>query len=236
MLETQTISPFSLEGHTWDLKWTIVPSNAKYRIYENLKSEKEIEILRSVSSIGLIGTSQLKRIYFPTQNKRVVQEKIVNMVKARKLIRHEIIRDGDKNRAIYAYTLGPAAAPAIGIQYDENYWLRYKTEDVLKRIVFFQFLIGFSQTHPSTVLPAPEPYTGIVHSGEHIYLVYVMRGNATELLFALKHNPPKERLFIIAERENEMNLISPFITKGMKVRLITDSDLKEPVKNARKID
>ncbi|WP_028987590.1 hypothetical protein [Thermicanus aegyptius] len=233
MLETQTISPFSLEGHTWDLKWTILRSNVKYRTYETLESEREIEMLRAISSLGLIGTRQLRRIFFPTQNKRLVQMKLKNMVKSKKLIRHEIIRDGEEEKAIPVYTLGPAAAPAIGIQYDENYWLRYKTEDVLKKLVFFQFYSYFNQTHPSKVLPAPDPYTGMVEAN-HVYFVYVVRGDITDILFTLKHNPPGERLIIIAESLIHLKPLQMFLGGGIKVRVITDMDLRDPVRNLAK--
>ncbi len=218
------ISPFSLEQHSWEPNWTIVRSNAKYPNYRQIESERENNILQAVAAIGLIGRAQLSRIFFPDNNKRYVQQKLKNMVRTYKLIRHEINKN---NNSIPVYTLGPASSEALGIEYDVNYWLKYETKDVLKRLVFFQFYSNLKNQLPVKLYPAPIPYSGTIEMNNKMYFVYVARGNINDILNAFKWNEPKERVIIITESLIHIQPLNAFVSE-IKTRVVLDRDLKEP--------
>ena len=218
------ISPFSLEQHTWEPHWTILSSNAKYSNIRQIESEREEKILQAVAAIGLIGRAQLSRIFFPDINKRYVQQKLKTMVRTYKLIRHEISKN---NNSIPIYSLGPATAEALGIEYDVNYWLKYETKDVLKRVVFFQLYSSLLNQFDVQIYPAPLPYTGTLLMNNKMYFVYVARGNVNDILNTFKWNEQKERVIIITESLNYIQPLNAFANE-IRIRVVLDNDLKEP--------
>ena len=113
------------------------------------------------------------------------------MVAENKVIRHEIHRN---KQVILIYSLGINEAVIAGLKdsYESNYWVEYKTEDVLKRLLYFHLLQHFPK---SKVLPTQEPFSrAIEFQGKPIF-VYVVRGDVNDLLLYLKYIEYPRNLF-----------------------------------------
>ena len=152
------------------------------------------------------------------------------MVIEKKIVRHEIHRN---KQVIPIYTLGINGAVVAGLNgcYESNYWVEYKTEDVLKRLLFFQLYKHFPE---SKVLPTQEPFSGAIQfQGERIY-VYVVRGEVNDLLMYLKWRGQHfdERLIVITESIRHLQLLKS-IADTLKVRVTVDVDLLNDTKNFR---
>lgn len=209
------ISPYSL-SHDWSLYWTRVPSNVKRSPYINGESPKEMKALEALAALGVFEGRQLTRLY------SLDKKRLKRMVAERKLVRHEIHRN---KQGIPIYTLGINGAVITGMEdyYESNYWVMFKTEEVLKCLLFAQLLRLFPN---SRVIPTPEPFNGAVeHRGKRIY-VYVLRGDANDLTMYLKWKGShfNERLIIVTE--SLTHLQSLLMSKGaVKIRSILDKDL-----------
>ncbi|KRG16856.1 hypothetical protein ACA29_02965 [Lederbergia galactosidilytica] len=91
--------------------------------------------------------------------------------------------------------------------YQLNYWVEYKAEDVLKRMLFFRLYQHFFEkqenTHGSSsmIIPTPNPFIGAIEFNQAPLYVYVVRGDTNDFLMYLKwkNKPFNERLIVIAE-------------------------------------
>ncbi|PIC68941.1 hypothetical protein CSV77_16400 [Sporosarcina sp. P16b] len=218
-------SPFSL-SHEWSLHWTRIPSNIKRSDFVNGESLKERKALEALAAVGVIGGAQLFRL-FSLDKKRLKQ-----MAAEKKIVRHEIHRE---KKIVPIYSLGINGAVIAGLNdcYESNYWIKYKIEDVLKRLLFFQLFQHFPE---SKVLPTQEPFSGAIQfHGKPIY-VYVVRGDVNDLLMYLKWGGKhfNERLIIITESIRHLQLIK-VNAKKLKVRVAIDVDLRESIGDLRKL-
>jgi len=169
------ISPYSL-AHEWNLHWTRVPSNIKRSDYINGESPKERKALEALAAVGIIEGAQLFRLF------SLDKKRLKRMVVEKKIVRHELKRN---IQVIPIFTLGINGAVIADLYdcYESNYWVAYKIEEVLKRLLFFQLLQHFPE---STVLPVQDPFSGAIQfQGKPIY-VYVVRGDVNDLLMYLK--------------------------------------------------
>jgi len=210
-------SPYSL-SHDWSLHWTRIPSNIKRSDFVNGESPKERKALEALAAVGLIGGAQLSRLF------SLDKKRLKRMVSEKKIVRHEILRN---KQIIPIYSLGINGAVIAGLNecYESNYWVEYKTEDVLKRLLFFQLHQHFPK---SKVLPTQEPFIGGIHfQGRPIY-VYVVRGDVNNLLMYLKWSEKhfKERLIIITESIRQLESLK-VILKSLKFRVVVDLDLRD---------
>ena len=137
-----SLSPYSL-SHDWSIYWTRIPSNIKRSSYVNGESPKERKALEALAAVGLIGGAQLSRLF------SLDKKRLKRMVIEKKIVRHEIHRN---KQVIPIYTLGINGAVVAGLNdsYESNYWVEYKTEDVLKRLLFFQLYQHFPESKVST--------------------------------------------------------------------------------------
>jgi len=208
-----TLSPFSL-SHDWNLVWKRLSSVSPPRLIGG--SPKEIRAAKAIASIGAIGGVQLSRIFFNRDRKRGPR-----MAKTYRLVRHEIIKG---KQPIPIYTLGPNGAIMAGLSdYEVNYWVTYRVEDVLKRLLFFQLYDKFPDAPP--ILPAPPPFIGTILFQEKPLYVYVVRGKIEDLLMYLKWHSLRERMIIITESLHHLEPFNMFASE-LKVRVTTDLDLK----------
>src|SRR5690606_31962986 len=91
--------------------------------------------------------------------------------------------------------------------YDINYWVKYQTEDVLKRMLFFRlyqhFFVDKGQVDEGSlsIMPTPDPFIGSIQFNENSLYVYVIRGDVNDFLMYMKWKGQSfnERLIIIAE-------------------------------------
>src|SRR5699024_6918594 len=142
----------------------------------NIHSMREKKSLEALSAVGVIGKKQLSRLFSLGANE------IDNMTRMFKLMKHKLKRG--KNYEIPIYTLGIRGAMALKLDaYESNYWTTYTIEDVLKRLLFFQLYHYFPTLK---LLPAPSPFIASLLSNDNIINVYIMKGNAHELLHYLK--------------------------------------------------
>ncbi|MCM3638250.1 hypothetical protein M3152_10985 [Sporosarcina luteola] len=211
------ISPYSL-SHNWSLLWTRIPSNIKRSPFVNGESPKERKALEALAAVGLIGGTQLTRLF------SLDKKRLKRMVAEKKIVRHEIHRN---KQVIPIYTLGINGAVVAGLHdcYESNYWVEYKTDDVLKRLLFFQMYKHFPE---SKVLPTQEPFSGVIQfQGRPIY-VYVVRGDLYDLLMYLKWKDKSfnERFIIITESLGQLQPLKLIVEK-VKVRVVLDMDLQD---------
>lgn len=216
---------FSL-AHEWRLHWTRIPSNIKCSDYVNRESPKERRALEALAAVGLIGGVQLFRLF------SLDKKRIKRMVAEKKIVRHEIHRN---KQVLQVFTLGINGAVIAGLNdsYESNYWVEYKTEDVLKRLLFFQLLQHFPK---AKILPTQEPFSGVIQfQGKPIY-VYVVRGDVNDLLMYLKWNGKNfnERLIIIAETIKHLQPLK-VSAATLKLRVALDEDLRDEVKDLQKL-
>ncbi|MFS0574986.1 hypothetical protein AB1K83_05090 [Sporosarcina sp. 179-K 3D1 HS] len=220
-----SLSPYSL-SHDWSLHWTRIPSNIKRSDFINGESPKERKALAALAAVGLIGGLQLSRLF------SLDKKRLKRMVTERKIVRHEIHRN---KQVIPIYTLGINGAVISGPNecYESNYWVEYKIEDVLKRLLFFQLFQHFPE---NKILPTPVPFSGAIQfKGRRIY-VYVARGDLNDLLIYLKWNAKNfsEQLIIIAESIRHLQYLKEFI-QDLKLRVLLDLDVLSYNKNLQKL-
>lgn len=218
-------SPFSL-SHEWSLHWIRIASNIQRSDYVNGESPKEQRALEALAAVGLIGGVQLFRLF------SLDKKRIKRMMAEKKIVRHEIHRN---KQVLQVFTLGINGAVIGGLNdsYESNYWVEYKTEDVLKRLLFFQLFQHFSN---AKLLPTQEPFSGVIQfQGKPIY-VYVVRGNVNDLLMYLKWNGKhfNERLIIIAESIKHLQPLKVSVAT-LKLRIVLDEDLQDEVKDLQKL-
>jgi len=212
-----SISPYSL-SHEWNLYWTRIPSNIKRSDYINGESPKERAALEALAAVGIIEGAQLFRLF------SLDKKRLKRMVVEKKIVRHELIRN---KQIISIFTLGINGAVIGGLEdsYDSNYWVEYKIEVVLKRLLFFQLYKHFAK---SKILPTSEPFSAaIVFKGKPIY-VYVVRGDVSDLLMYLKWkvNHFNERLIIVTESIQHLKPLK-VIPRELKLRGIIDLELQD---------
>ncbi|MFS0689003.1 hypothetical protein AB1K89_07165 [Sporosarcina sp. 179-K 8C2 HS] len=217
------ISPYSI-SHKWSLHWTRIPSNIKRSPFVNGESPKERKALEALAAVGLIGGNQITRLF------SLDKKRIKRMVAEKKIVRHEIHRN---KQVKPVYTLGINGAVVAGLDdcYESNYWVEYKTEDVLKRLLFFQLYKHFSE---SKVQPTQEPFIGAIQfQGKQIY-VYVVRGEINDLLMYFKWNGKHfdERLIVITESIKHLQPIKP-IANTLKMRVTVDGDLLKDIEDTQ---
>lgn len=209
------VSPFSLGRHEWSLKWNVMSDRIINRDMQR-RSEKEELIIRQLKVFQVITKKQLRNRF------NVSDKQIENMMHKKLVVQHSLLKN---EQEWLIYTLADIS----------NYWLGYETEDVLKRLVGVDFYFELNHKLPFELklLPSIQPFVYQLEMNEHVYEVYVDRGDTSELLHFIERYQgvcKGKRLFIAAEKINHLNsLIVALQTNGMKVRAITDSQVYERV-------
>jgi len=172
--------------------------------------------LEALAAVGIIEGAQLFRLF------SLDKKRLKRMVLEKKIVRHELIRN---KQVIPIFTLGINGAVIGGLEdsYESNYWVEYKVEDVLKRLLFFQLFKHFTE---SKVFPTSEPFSGAIGFKEKLIYVYVVRGDVSDLLmyFKWKGRYFNERFIIVTESLQHLQSAIPSI-KDRKLRLIIDTEL-----------
>lgn len=209
-----SISPFSLE-HKWSVYWERLRSNFRADPRVNIHSMREKKALEALSAVGVIGEKQLSRLFSLSTGE------IDNMKRAFKIMKHRL-RRGEKYE-IPIYTLGIRGAMALKLDaYESNYWTTYTIEDVMRRLLFFQLYHYFPTLK---LLPAPSPFVASLLSNDNIINVYIMKGNAHDLLHYLKwESKTNHRLMLVTESMNHLVELEMFLPK-IKVRIALEKDL-----------
>ncbi len=224
MNAVKATSPFSL-SHAWTLHWDRKPSNLKRIEHFGSKSSKEKQAIDAIGKVGVIGGQQLHQLF------GIDKKRLKRMIAEQKVVRHEMRLDGN---IIPIFTLGLNGALIAGMEdaYELNYWVRYKTEDVLKRMLFFKLYERFQgreaedgKTGPA-ILPTPNPFIGAIQFRRSFLYVYVVRGEINDFLMHMKWKGESfnERLIIIAEDIRHLKLLKHALLP-LKARVVLDSDL-----------
>lgn len=220
-----SISPYSL-SHKWSLHWTRIPSNVSQSNYINGESPKERKALEALAVVGIIEGAQLFRLF------SLDKKRLKRMVAEKKLVRHELIRN---NHIIPIFTLGINGAVIGGLKgsYESNFWVEYKVEDVLKRLLFFQLFQHFVK---SKILPVPEPFIGAIEFKDKTIYVYVVRGDVSDLPMYLKWKGKQfdGRLIVVTESIRHLQPLN-LILENLKLRVAIDVDLKGGTKDHHKL-
>ncbi|MCI2257206.1 hypothetical protein L2D08_23115 [Domibacillus sp. PGB-M46] len=179
----------------------------------NQESAKEKRALEALACIGVIGGLQLSRL-FSLDKKRKKK-----MTAEKKLVRHNMKKN---NRVIPVYTLGVNGAAVAGVPgYQNNYWLKYKVEEVLKRLLFFQLYEYFPD---SRIFPASEPFVGSVFVQNNPIYIYVLKGDIQDLMMYLKWKAFDGRIIIITESLSYLHLLE--LWEDLKVRAVLEHELR----------
>lgn len=208
------INPFSLE-HNWAVYWERLRSNFRADPRVNIHSMREKKALEALSAVGVIGEKQLSRLF------SLSSREIDNMKRTFKIMKHKLKRGGSSEIPIY--TLGIRGAMALKLDaYESNYWTTYTIEDVMKRLLFFQLYHYFPKLK---LLPAPSPFIASLLSNDNIINVYIMKGDAHDLLHYLKwESKTNHRLMLVTESMNHLVELEMFLPK-LKVRIALEEDL-----------
>ncbi len=224
----KSVSPFSL-SRSWALYWTRLPSNFKRMEHFNGESQKELLAIQALATVGVIGGQQLQRIF------SIDKKRLKSMTIEQKIVRHEI-KSG--NQIIPIYTLGMNGAVMAGIEdsYALNYWVSYKTEDVLKRILYFQLYKHFDTgSSQSMAHPTPKPFVGAITLRDKPFYVYVVRGDTNDLNMFLKWNEGfNERVIVLTESLRHLEPLK-WVLSNLKVRIAVDADLMSEVEHIQNL-
>ena len=209
------VSPFSLGRHEWSVKWNVMSDRIINRDMQR-RTEKEEQIIRHLKIFQVITQKQLRNRF------KVSEKQIENMVRKKLVVQHSL----QKNELEWSiYTLADTS----------NYWLGYETEDVLKRLVGVDFYseLDYKLPFQLNLLASIQPFVYQIEMNEHVYEVYVDRGDTSELLHFIERYQSvckDRRLFIAGEKINHLNsLVVALQTNGIKVRAVTDVELYEQV-------
>lgn len=233
MTNETAASPYS-DSHQWTLHWQRLPSNLKSPKYFNDKSPKDRAVIEAIGHIGVIGGKQLQELY------GVNKKRLQKMTEEQKIVRHEM-RLNHQTMPIYTLGINGAKMNGMAETYRLNYWLEYKAEDVLKRIVFFKLYELFCKADPDnpewwTIYPTTKPFVGSILFRKHVYYVYVLRGDMTDFLSFMKWKGDMfdGRLLLITENLDHLELIKPALI-NTKVRVALDQDLLQSVQHIQNL-
>ncbi len=152
-----------------DLALAAAASNLKTINYINGESPKECAALDALAKVGIIRGKQLARLF------RLPKKRQKRMVKEQKIVRHEMHVN---KQIIPIYTLGQTGAIVTDVPYEANYWVKYQTKDVLKRLMFFELYQFFPG---AVIIPAPQPFIAAIEWKGKPFYVYVCRGDIKDL-------------------------------------------------------
>mgnify|MGYP001195754359 FL=1 len=201
-------SPFSLS-----LGWRVEWNRVRVKPREVILPPEIRPLMYAVASIGVIGSVQIKQLFGLEDRKELKQ-----LCKDHFLMRHQLVG----KKAIPIYTLGTNMIHHF--QLPPNYWLHWRPEDVLKRMVFFKLYEVFRDYEPE-IVPSPDPFVGAMLIGQKLYHVFVARDDVYDLVLNKKWNKnPEQRIIVVAEKLEYLSPSNPFLA-DFKVRATTDEDL-----------
>lgn len=210
---------FSSVYNDWSVSWIILPSNFKRMKYFNAESPKELQAIKALAAVGLISGKQLREL-FGLNRKR---QKLMTL--EHKLVRHEI-KSGKQVMPVYTLGANGAVMAGVGDSYKLNYWMTYRKEDIVKRLLFFQLYKHFQQCIPNaTVQPSPNPFVGAIESNGKMFYVYVVCGDTSDFSMFLKWNGLfHERMIVLTESLRHLEPIK-WVLANQKVRVALTDDL-----------
>ncbi|MFS0815405.1 hypothetical protein ABC382_00355 [Lysinibacillus sp. 1P01SD] len=229
------------ESLEWSFESQIIPSNKRMneRAVVNIKNKKVFNrILSAIQFIhytGVAESSQLFRLF------GLKQVDIKYLVKNRVLVRHEIKTSADRrkkgqNFRKSIYTLDEGARVLCDTVYrEQNYWLSFTTQMVLKVLAFIELFIVFKEAFPhSENLFVDEsatikPFTGVIDLNGKLFHVYVVRGKTSDLESYIRVNSNKSiRLCLLVENPNHIKPLIPRLTSSkMMVRVIDENEIAQ---------
>lgn len=221
MILLTKLSPLSVH-HNWTIEWTRNPSFRRRKgdvLYAD--SKVELELLSTISKIGLIDKQHLLSLFLNFKEK-----KIKRLVGKKKIVPHALV---SKKKRITFYTLGPHGALLLEQEYKPNYWREYSVSDVLGKILFYHIYqkIRDSFKHQQvSIEEVPAPFVGRIILQNQPYTVYVLRDNPYKLDEFLKWNEITDRVMIITESFAYLDTIQSDKIRQSNVRVTTDYHLK----------
>lgn len=227
------------ESLEWTFERTIISSNQKMneRAVVNIRNKKTFNrILSAIQFIhytGVVENSQLFRLF------GLKQVDIKNLVKNRVLVRHEIQttanrRKKGQNFRKSLYTLDAGAKLLCDSVYrEQNYWLEFTTQNLLKILAFVELFIVFKEAFPNSdslfvdEIATIKPFTGVIDFNEKLFHVYVVRGKTSDLESYIRVNSNKNiRLCLLVENPNHIKPLIPRLASSkMMVRVIDENEI-----------
>lgn len=217
-------SPFTVSLQT-ELHWETMTTREQPSKESLLNYSEDIETLCcDLAVVGLIGSVQVRRIYFSNNKNRL--NKAVDL---KYLKKHEMTRGNNK---IPVFTLGAVGMCIANGNMDiANVWKTYNKYDVLRKLVFFQLYGSMKQEdNKITMVNAEKPFEAVINRNGKDFHVLVVRGNENEINQFFRYEADKipKRILIVVEDLNQLmplqNILKPFF---YRIRVTTDHDLNE---------
>ncbi|NHN34868.1 hypothetical protein [Paenibacillus agricola] len=223
------ISPFSTENYKWETQYKVIESS---EIASSLKvkfSKKELEVLKPLRDMRFIGSAQYRKIFLKGDKGMINQ-----LIRDKKVLEHPIIQigkaesGGAARQTWYFYTLGLSSLKYFDMVDEVNYWMDYKTAEVLQRFAFFKLFSKFISNKPA-IYCSGQPFVGTIEMAEPIDIL-VVKENTREIQQEWRFRKPNQQRRIIVLTEN-INWLKPIeeLLVDFKVRVVLESELNSPL-------
>ncbi|MFS0783491.1 hypothetical protein [Bacillus sp. 1P06AnD] len=224
-MQDKKLSPFTMSLKT-ELKWQTLTTREQPIQSALLNCSPRLEdFCLDLSAVGVIGSVQALKLYFNNDKSKLKKAHELKFIK-----RHEILRG---NKLIPLYTLGATGLFLVGNPLEANYWKEYNAQEVLRCLVFFQFLSHMRQgNNKIDVLPSKQPFTAAIRMNEKLFDILIVRGNENQInqLFRYESEKLPKRMLVIVEEISHLmpvqEQMKPFLNR---IRLTTDLELALPL-------
>lgn len=218
-------SPFSSSIQT-EMYWELI-STKENPVQGGLLygSDKQDQMLNEIGMVGVITGKQLKDLYVGGN-----RQKLRKLLQLKLLKRHTIKRG---NKEVLVYTLGTTGF-AITRQMGVNEWSVLKTNELLQKLVFFQFIYEMRKKGVKLqIVPLSSDdslFTGAIHLNGRLYHVAVLRGNEHQMKSYMRYQKMPQRVILITESlVYAKNLEPEILSFYQSIRLTTDVDMEKPL-------
>ncbi|MGN4128007.1 hypothetical protein ACMGD3_23835 [Lysinibacillus sphaericus] len=217
-----------------EVQWKIIESRVEpnKNITLSTLSPKQRDLLNALSVVGVMGSAQMKDIFFKKNKKHISMAKDFGLVE-----QHTLIRNG---RAIPIFTLGVtgvALQKQLGGTKPLNYWQNFTVDDAMKCIVTYQLFGRYRQISDtylediSRFTPFQAQFASPFAKGVSTYSVGALRNvndiAAFETYLRIGQDIPQRMIFIVTNLDlidRLQSVLKPYLKY---VRVVVDVDLKQ---------
>lgn len=206
-----------------------MPSNATNdRSFERsfLVPETEKRLFHLINALGIMLGGQVQAHKILHHAPRTARKILAKLKSGHKVVEHIMTVCG-KNYKIY--TLGPAGAFAMGIQYQPDYWFQYSDNELIQRLMSVDLYIRMCEYFSANlkVSGAEKPYVHIFIHGDKTYKIGVLWDNTVAFLEMYRWATPRERVILVCQSINQADGLLVYLDEFCPIRIITREKMKE---------
>ncbi|WP_436239960.1 hypothetical protein [Paenibacillus sp. LjRoot153] len=175
--------------------------------------------LTTLRNIGIMGTTQFVNLFYPG---RIA--KVKKLEKKGFLQKHRLLRDGAE---MHVYTLGISSFHLFDLWGMLNYWVAYRTIDVLRKMIFFKVCEKFiAEGNKPNVYTGKLPCTGTIEMKSPLD-VLIVKENTADIQSEWRYSPPdpNRHLVVVTENLNFLKPLQDILIKCIVVRVILEQEL-----------